>query len=51
MINNHNVVHWINLFLPIEPNIVDPIIPRFANFDERAINELNATLEFYQICA
>jgi hypothetical protein len=37
--------------LPIEPNLVGPIIPRFANLDEHAINELNATLEFYQIHA
>jgi len=51
MINNHNVVHWVNLLLPIEPNLVGPIIPRFVNLDEDAMNEPNATLEFHQICA
>jgi hypothetical protein len=51
MINNHNVVHWINFFLPIEPNPMVPIIPRFADLDECAINELNATLEFHPNCA
>jgi hypothetical protein len=28
MINNHGVVHWVNIFSPIEPNLVGPIIPR-----------------------
>jgi hypothetical protein len=51
MINNHDVVHSINIFLPIEPNLMVPIIPRFANLDEHAINEPNVTLEFHQICA
>jgi hypothetical protein len=35
--------------LPIEPNLVGPIISRFSNLDECAINEANATLEFHQI--
>jgi len=51
MINNHGVVDWVNLLSPIEPNLVGPIIPRFVNLDEHAINECNATLEFLQICA
>ncbi len=50
MINNHNVVYWINLLSLIEPNLVGPIIPRFVNLDERAINEPNAILEFHHIC-
>jgi hypothetical protein len=51
MINNHGVVHWIIVFSPIEPNLVGPIIPRFTNLDEHAINEPNASLEFHQIRA
>jgi hypothetical protein len=51
MINNHGVVHWVTVFSPIKPNLVAPIIPRFANLDEHAINEPNASLEFHQICA
>jgi len=51
MINNHGVIHWIILFLPIEPNLVGPIIPCFVNLDERAIIEPNASLEFCQIHA
>jgi len=47
MINNHNVVHRVNLFAPIELNLVGHIIPRFVDLDEWPINEPNATLEFW----
>jgi hypothetical protein len=45
MINNHNDVHYMNIFAPIEPNLVNNIIPVFVNFDEIAINKPNATLK------
>jgi hypothetical protein len=47
MINNHNVVHQVNLLAPIELNLVRHIIPRFVGLDEWPINEPNATLEFW----
>jgi hypothetical protein len=40
----HGVIHCIDLLMPIEPNLVGSIIPRFVNLDERAINEPNANL-------
>jgi hypothetical protein len=46
MINNHGVVHWIDILLPIKPNFIDPIILKFAYLDEHAINEHNITLKF-----
>ncbi len=47
----HGVIHCVDLFTPIEPNLVGSIIPRFANLDECAINEPNATLKFQYVCA
>jgi hypothetical protein len=37
MINNHGVVHGVNIIAPIEPNLVRPIILRFVNLDEHAL--------------
>lgn len=45
MINHHNVIHQIDLLAPIKPNLVFTIIPRFLDFNQRAINQFNATME------
>ncbi len=41
----YNVVHWVDLLMPIEPNFVCSIIPRFVDLDECATNQPNAKLK------
>jgi len=33
MINNHNIIHWVDLLSPIEPSFVCSIVLRFVDFD------------------
>lgn len=45
MINNHHVVHWISLLVPVKLSLVNVILLGHANDDECAVNEVNAIKE------
>jgi hypothetical protein len=46
MVEDHHVVHIIDLFTLVELEPMFGIVPRFMDFDERPIEESNKTLDY-----
>jgi hypothetical protein len=50
MVQDHYIVHVIDLFKLIELQVMGIVVLRLANFDENPINQSNTTLELQDMC-